>query len=42
MKGMFGDSELQEILDETDKNGDGEIDFEEFMGLMKNDKKKSK
>jgi centrin-1 len=29
------DAELQEMLDEADRDGDGEIDVEEFLRVMK-------
>jgi len=29
------DEELQAMIDEFDKNGDGVIDLDEFMGIMK-------
>lgn len=28
-------TDLNELLDEVDKNGDGEIDFQEFMHMMR-------
>jgi centrin-3 len=32
---QLGDEELQAMIDEFDKNGDGTIDIEEFMAIMK-------
>ena len=29
------DEELQEMIDEADRDGDGEINLEEFMRIMK-------
>ncbi len=29
------DEELQEMIDEADRNGDGEIDEDEFLRIMK-------
>jgi centrin-1 len=29
------EEELQEMIDEADRNGDGEIDEEEFVRIMK-------
>ena len=32
---QLGDEELQAMIDEFDKNGDGTIDLDEFMSIMK-------
>jgi len=32
---QLSDEELQAMIDEFDKNGDGVIDLEEFMSIMK-------
>ena len=35
-KGIYTDEQLKEAIAEIDKNGDGEIDFEEFANMMRN------
>lgn len=35
-KGIYTDEQLREAIAEVDTNGDGEIDFEEFMKMMRN------
>ena len=35
-KGIYTQEQLQEAISEVDDNGDGEIDFEEFMTMMRN------
>jgi len=34
-KGIYTPEQLAEAIAEVDNNGDGEIDFEEFMQMMK-------
>lgn len=34
-EGNIDMDQIQELIDEVDINGDGEIDFEEFCGMMK-------
>ena len=35
-KGIYTNEQLAAAIAEVDQNGDGEIDFEEFMDMMKN------
>ena len=35
-KDVYTEEQLKAAIAEVDGNGDGEIDFEEFMGMMKN------
>lgn len=32
---VYSQDQLRSAINEVDKNGDGEIDFEEFMAMMK-------
>jgi Ca2+-binding EF-hand superfamily protein len=34
MLSLVPSTELMQLIDEVDKNGDGEIDFEEFQAMM--------
>ena len=34
---MFGREMVEKILNDADTNGDGEIDFPEFMEMMRKD-----
>ena len=34
-KDIYTQEQLQEAIAEVDENGDGEIDFEEFMTMMR-------
>ena len=35
-KGIYTEEQLREAIAEVDTNGDGEIDFNEFMQMMRN------
>ena len=37
LQSMFGREMVEKILQDADSNGDGEIDFPEFMEMMRKD-----